>query len=292
MNMACQWIDVFVNFILPSTVMIFLADCAVQSTFVYGPCPISPQQNTTCNGLPRTVYPVVDDRPVYYNMSGRQAIDLISRIAGQQADCYQNKTINTLSIRYESSIAFRKQAENAVRIANQLSYLLTRGECGAERSRTPCDISNGTYDHYLYSLVRNTFSIDKEVMGAGIIFRKNALDDKEYFAPYSLTRNTSFEVRDRATKIVNDEEMLLSYLQKRAKNRNLECFTSLFAPKKNETHDEKDVFLIQPYVHYIDGLWGRPYFECYSSKKWLVPYMAPFFKLNYTAERKDILDFM
>ena len=269
------------------------AECSVQSSTSSMSCPVSRRRsNNTCNGLPRTTDPVVDDRPVYSNMSGQQAINLISRIAEEQVECLQSKSLPTLSIRYESTVTFRKQANNAIRIANELSYLLTRGACGAGQSRTQYDMNNGTYDHYLYSLVRNTFSVDQAIMGAGIVFRKNALNGKEYFAPYSLTRNTSYEVRDRATKIVNEEKLLLQYLHRRAKQRNFACFTSLFTPRKNDSHDRTDVFLTQPYTEYIDGLWGRPYFECYSSKRWLVPYLAPFFRLNYTAKSRNIVDFM
>lgn len=279
--------------VLSSIFTLLIISCIVQSSSTRESCPIRGKGNyTTCNGLPRSTDPVIDDRPVYSDMSGRRAIDFISRIATGKADCQQNKSLPTLSIRYERTIAFRKQAENAIRIANQLSYLLTRGSCGAEESRAPYNMNNVSYDHYLFSLVRNTFEVDKKVMGAGIIFRKDALKSKEYFAPYSLTRNKSYEVRDRATKIVNEEKLLLQYLQHRARNRNFACFTSLFTPNINESHDGRDVFLTQPYVEYIDGLWGRPYFECYSSKRWLVPYMAPFFKLNYTAERNNMLDFM
>ena len=283
----------FIRSVLSSIFTLLIIYCTVQSSSASKSCPIPRQGSyTTCNGLPRSRDPVVDDRPVYFNMSGRRAIDFISRVTTARADCQQNKSLPTLSIRYERNIAFRKQAENAVRIANQLSYLLTRGGCGAEENRTPYNMNNVSYDHYLFSLVRNTFTVDSKIMGAGIIFRKDALKGKEYFAPYSLTRNNSYEVRDRATKIVNEEKLLLQYLQHRTKKRNFACYSSLFTSKINESHVGRDVFLTQPYVEYIDGLWGRPYFECFSSKRWLVPYMAPFFKLNYTAERRNILDFM
>lgn len=272
------------------------ADYSRSSTVASGACPI-PRVNEkeghqmSCSGLPRTTVQAQDDRPVYFNVSGRHDLHLIRSITAEKADCRPKKPIPKLSIRYESNVAFRKQAENAIRVANQMSYLLTRGACGAEKGRTSFDMNNASHDHYFYSLVRNTFSIDEKVLGAGIIFRQNALTGKEYFAPYSLQGNSSFYVRDKATRIGLEEKQLLAYLTEAAKNRTFACHTSTFTPKLNNK-DDVSVNFTQPYVEYIDGLWGRPYFECVSTKKWLVPYMAPFFQLNYSAPRKDILNFM
>lgn len=288
----------FVRSLILQSLMLISAYVTKNPIATSAPCPILRMNQhrdgtaVTCSGLPRSTNQEQDDRPVYYNMTGRKAIDIIRNYSKTKLDCRPGAPIPTLSIRYESNVAFREQAESAVRVANQMTYLLTRGACGAEKSRTLFDVNDETNDHYLYSLARNTFSIDEKVLGAGIIFRKGALKEREYFGPYSLIMNGSYTVGDRTTRIGEEEKALLRYLENRAKERTYACSTSIFTPNLNDTQYGAEVNITQPYVEYIDGSWGRPYFECFSSKKWLVPYMAPFFRFNYSAPREDILVFM
>ena len=262
-------------------------------------CPVPEAKNgdpEPCNGKSRPYKsPVFDDRQVY-NMTGRDALQIIGQVSKHKANCTtggDELSFPTLSIRYESTIAFRKQAEQAVRLANQMSYLLTRGYCGAEGSRSMIDF--GSNIEYLYSLARNTFEVDVDVVGAGIIFRRNAIKGKEYFAPYSLRlgNGTYFDVRDRSTKMTEDQKKYLEYLEKMSKNRTYLCLTSVFSPRKNQSADKNDIKFIQPYIEYIDGSWGRPYFECLSAKIWLVPYAVPFFRIaTNTSSDKNFLEFM
>ena len=224
----------FIRGILFPAVILIAADFIKRSASSSATCPIPRKSGheSACNGLLRTTEKALDDRPQYYNMSARMALDLIGKVAEGKEECRKGQGLPTLSIRYESDVAFRKQAESAVRVANQMSYLLTRGACGAGENRTSFDLNYNANDNYLYSLARDTFEIDEKIMGAGIIFRKNALENKEYFAPYSLTKNLSFVVRDRSTNMVIEEKKLLEYLQDRANMRNFSCLTSLFTPER------------------------------------------------------------
>ena len=264
-------------------------------------CPVRQDGNTplalrTCNGQDRTTSPMRDNRPVY-NMTGRDALNLIGKVQHGQADCkksYANGELNVpiLAIRFESNTTFRRQAEHAVRIANQMSYLFTRGVCGAEKQRSLFNITGN--EQYIFSLIRSTFEVDDLVLGAGLSFLRNILSGKEYFAPYvrRLHNQSYFTVWDQGKNLTAEQNLFVDYIRSIAHTRSYWCRTSIFKPQKGPREDSQDVYVTQSSMQYKDGLWGRPYFECQSSKKWLVPYVVPFFGVNYTATRNDVLKFM
>ena len=264
-------------------------------------CPVRQNEDPplavgTCNGQDRTVSPLRDNRPVY-NMTGRDALNLIGKVQNGRGDCKNSYTdgelhVPLLAIRFESNTTFRQQAEHAVRIANQMSYLFTRGSCGAEKQRSVFNITGN--EDYIFSVIRSTFEVDDLVLGAGLSFQRNVLSGKEYFAPYvrRLYNQAYFTVWDQENNMTAEQNAFVDYIRSIAHTRSYWCRTSIFKPWKGPREDSKDVYVTQSFVQYKDGLWGRPYFECQSSKKWLVPYVVPFFGVDYKAAGNYVLKFM
>eukprot|EP00112_Aurelia_sp_Birch-Aquarium-sp1_P016234 Seg3664.3 transcript_id=Seg3664.3/GoldUCD/mRNA.D3Y31 product="hypothetical protein" protein_id=Seg3664.3/GoldUCD/D3Y31 len=264
-------------------------------------CPVRQNEDPplavgTCNGNDRTTSPMRDYRLVY-NMTGRDALNLIGKVQHRQGDCeryYADGELHVplLAIRFESNTTFRLQAEHAVRIANQMSYLFTRGACGSEKQRSVFNITDN--EKYIFGVIRSTFEVDDVVVGTGLSFQRNVLSGKEYFAPYvrRLDNQTYFTVWDQGNNMTAEQNEFVEYIHSIVNTRSYWCSTSIYKPRKGPREDSQDVYVTQSLVEYKDGLWGRPYFECKSSKKWLVPYVVPFFGVDYKATGNDVLKFM
>ena len=258
-----------------------------------------PMPFTPCNGQGRTKEPVTDTRPIY-NMSGRDALNIIETVRRSQGDCASfkaNRIMPVLSIRFENGVKLLGQAQHAIRIANQMSNLLTTADCGGKFNVSSCggdSIDIARNPGYFYSLVRNTYEADKQVLGSGIVFEQNVRKEMEYFAPYSLKNENDsyFTVKDLSTTWGLQYLEFLEYLRTIAKSRSYLCKTVLFTPRKNQSMDRNSVFKTQPLVEYTDGLWGRPYYQCEATRLWMVPYVIPFFSVRNNSKQADILQFM
>ena len=269
-------------------------------------CPIwkpgehHPEPLATCDGRNRTTEPVRDTRKVF-NMTGREALTIIDEVRRGQGDCeafYKNNAeglIPLLNIRFESD-QFRQQVEHALRNANFLSDLFTRGPCAGDftHGNFTGDPTLDIADSLLYSVMRNNMEGEPLIFGSAFWFKKGVYKNRTYFAPYAFKKKEDryLRVKDLSTTWGKVHTVFLSFMQTRTENRSYLCKTSYFSPRKNQSADHKQRYLVHAEMEYIDGMWGRPYFECTTSKAWIVGYFVPFFRIRYDKKPENSLEFM
>ena len=258
-----------------------------------------PPTRLKCNGKTRSTEKVWDPRSVF-NMTARQAFDIIELIQQKKGDCSKavvdgKAPIPLLDIRFESS-GFRDIAEVAIRTANMVSDLLTRGACAGDLDNPVFlgDPTAGLNDDFLYSIVHSNIQNHDLMFGSGIWFLKNTYKNRTYFAPYAYKKKEDgfLRVKDLSTTWGPAHTNFLPFLESIAKNRTFMCRSSYFTPRKNQTADEISRHFTHPIGEYIDGLWGRPYFECSTTKAWIVGFFVPFFTVRYNRPSDNALEML
>lgn len=141
-------------------------------------------------------------------------------------------------------------------------------------------------DDFLYGNVRSIVMFSRESFGSVICFDKNQYKDYYLFCPYAFKpqgRNNTIEIFDIAAQnggydYDNDNNAIWWKDTKvKALTLKLETQTEFYAVRVNSTVlEEKKKYLV-PVVRYSDGVWTRPYYDCFGGKIWMVTYMAPFF---------------
>ena len=267
-------------------------------------CPLAhnmehPPTKFNCNGKNRSTDKVWDPRAVF-NMTARQAFALIELIQEEKGDCSKTvidgkAPIPLLDIRFESK-GFRDIAEVAIRTANMISDLLTRGACAGNLDN-PVFLGDPTFDlndDFLYSIVHSNIQYHKLMFGSGIWFLKNTYKNRTYFAPYAYKKKEDgfLRIKDLSTTWGPAHTNFLPFLESIADKRTFLCKSSYFTPRKNQTADEVTRHFTHPVAEYIDGLWGRPYFECSTTKAWVVGFFVPFFAVRYDRPSDDAIEMM
>ena len=267
-------------------------------------CPLShnkehPPTSFNCNGKNRSTDKVWDTRSVF-NMTARQAFEIIELIQQEKGDCSKavidgKSPIPLLDIRFESR-GFRDIAEVAIRTANMMSDLLTRGACAGDLDNPEFrgDPTAELNDDFLYSIVHSNIQSHQLMFGTGIWFLKNTYKNRTYFAPYAYKKKEDgfLRIKDLSTTWGPAHTNFLPFLESVSNNRTFSCRSSYFTPRKNETADEVPRHFLSPFAEYIDGLWGRPYFECSTTKAWIVGFFVPFFAVRYDRPSDDPIEML
>ena len=267
-------------------------------------CPLahnkqSPPTNFNCNGKNRSTHKVWDPRSVF-DMTAREAFAIIELIQQEKGDCSKavidgKASIPLLDIRFESS-GFRDIAEVAIRTANLMSDLLTRGSCGGDLDNPIFrgDPTAELNDDFLFSVVHSNIQDHQLMFGSGIWFLNSTYKNRTYFAPYAYKKKEDgfLRVKDLSTTWGPAHTNFLPFLESIAKNRTFLCKSSYFTPRKNQTTDDVTRHFMQPFAEYIDGLWGRPYFECSTTKAWIVGFFVPFFAVRYDRPSDNPLEML
>ena len=261
------------------------------------PCPLAhgkirPPQQAFCNGKNRTKYKLWDKRP-FKDMTNKEAFAVISAIHEAKGNC--SKGLPILNIRFKGN-AFQETADVAIRVANLMSQLLTRGACAGNLDN-PKFFGNPTWnltDEYLFAFVKSNLQQYGYMFGTSIYFLKNKYKNRTYFAPYVYRdRRTNYLlVKDLSTDFKPAHTNFLTYLESVGRTRTFMCNSSYYMPRKNDTADFAARPMTHPVVDYTDSFWSRPYFECSTSKSWVLGYWAPFFATRYDRPADDPLEMM
>lgn len=260
---------------------------------------LHPKPTLFCNGKNRSTDQVWDTRDLFH-MTAREALGIIEVIQNEKGNCDRGviegkKFIPLLNIRFQGE-SFRSIAEVAVRTANTMTDLLTHGACGGDLNNPKFDgdPTANMSDDFLFSIVHHNMQYHRLMYGSGIWFLKNKYKNRTYFSPYAYRKKEDgyLRVKDLSTTWGPAHTSFLPYMRDVARNRTFICKSSYFTPPKNETADGDAHHHTHAVAEYIDGMWGRPYFECGTTRAWIVGYFVPFFAVRYDKPDDDALEVM
>ena len=258
-----------------------------------------PPPEIFCNGKNRSNYVVWDTRAVF-DMTARKAFGVISAIHKAEGDCSKavlegKAKIPILNIRFESS-SFQPTANVAIRTANLVSDLLTRGACAGDLVH-PRFFGNPTWnmsDDFFFSVVKSNMQHHEYMLGSGIWFLNGTYKNRTYFAPYAYRKRGDdyIRVKDLSTTWGKAHTEFLTHLEGVAKNRTFLCMSSYFTPPRKNGTDSIPRHVTHPVADKSDSMWSRPYFECSTTKSWIVGFFVPFFFTRYDRPADDPLQMM
>ena len=170
---------------------------------------------------------------------------------------------------------WRKEALMVVEVANLLTSLWS--------VKTSAGDSIVENDTILFEIARANTGFSPSVFGSVVCFEPKLYRNYERFCPYAFRDsklNGSVHVVDLAQ--IEDYDYSTSpnaiwWNGIRDKTRNMEQ-----AHRVKETHFysvRRGNRTVREHfsVRYEDGLWIRPYFDCFGGKVWMVTYLAPIF---------------
>lgn len=141
-------------------------------------------------------------------------------------------------------------------------------------------------DDFYYRSVRSIVMFSPQSFGSVICFDRNQYKDYYLFCPYAYKppeRNKTIEVFDIVAKYggydytKDDNAIWWRDTKLKAITLKLGNQTEYYSVRLNGSFlDEKRSYTV-PVVSYSDGVWTRPYYDCFGGKIWMVTYMAPFF---------------
>ena len=196
----------------------------------------------------------------------------------------QNKSgcndVAVLNITFDSE-RWKNEALLAVEMANLLTSLW------------PVKTSDGRSlienDTMLFEIVRANVLFSSSVFGSIACFEPNLYRNKR-FCPYAFKDyklNGGVHVVDFALSIDYDystspNAIWWTGIRAKTRNRKLAVETTDFQYTLGEGNQSIIHNVTRLLVRYEDGLWTRPYFDCFGGKIWMVTFLAPIF--NETRE--------
>ncbi|KAK3716074.1 hypothetical protein QZH41_007245 [Actinostola sp. cb2023] len=141
-------------------------------------------------------------------------------------------------------------------------------------------------DEFLYRGVRSIVMFSPPSFGSVICFDRDQYKDYYLFCPYAFkpqSRNDTIEVFDIATQnggydYTKDEDAIWWHDTKvKASTLQPRIQTEFYSVRLNASVLDKKRTYTVPVVSYSDGVWTRPYYDCFGGKIWMVTYLAPFF---------------
>ena len=218
--------------------------------------------------------PVVDDRPGVFNMTARKALEAIEEVHNGSVDCktmLAERDLKLLYFKYENSV-YTQQANLAIRTANLISDLLPTGSAKALNLSGESVLRR--HKEVLYSIVRNNLENDPLIVGSAIIFDNNSYVNYSFYAPYAY-RNADdpfIKVTDLSANWSYLHEAFVKLMRVKLLNRSFPIRSTYF---NRRSRGETELKLSHYFVESKDGLWSRPYFECTTSRAWLITYTSP-----------------
>ena len=170
---------------------------------------------------------------------------------------------------------WRKEALMVVEVANLLTSLWS--------VKTSAGDSIVENDTILFEIARANTGFSPSVFGSVVCFEPKLYRNYERFCPYAFSDsklNGSVHVVDLAQTEDYDYSTspnAIWWNGIRDKTRNMK-----------QSHRVKETHFYSVWrgnrtvrehfsVRYVDGLWIRPYFDCFGGKVWMVTYLAPIF---------------
>lgn len=173
---------------------------------------------------------------------------------------------------------WKREALLVLEVANLMTSLW--------RSRGQNNRSIVEQDAFLYHSVRSMVMFSAPSFGSVICFDRNQYKDYYLFCPYAFkppNRNNTIKVFDIASQDggydYTTDENAIWWSDTKAKALKISPAnqTELYYVRVNATAHEKERSHTVAIVRYSDGIWTRPYFDCFGGKIWMVTYLAPFF---------------
>lgn len=173
---------------------------------------------------------------------------------------------------------WKNEALMAVEVANLLTSLWP-----VKTSAGESIIENDTV---LFEIARANAGFSPSVFGSVVCFEPGYYRNYDRFCPYAFKDaklNGSVQVVDLAQKDYYDyskspNAIWWNGIRDKTKNMNLrhgrEVTDFYSVGHGNRTVHQRLTRLL---VRYEDGLWTRPYFDCFGGKVWMVTYLAPIF---------------
>ena len=220
---------------------------------------------------------VADTRPGAFAMSAREALKEIDEVHTGKVDCklmLATRGLKILRLKYKDSV-YTQQANIAIRTANMVSDLLPTGSMGKMGGDRKVLQKN---EQLLYSIVRNNVENDPVILGSAVMFYNHSFSGNyEFFAPYAYRNTTDphIQVKDLSTSWSYLHEAFVAFTRSKALGRPFPRRTTLFAPRFNQTADKPWRRITHVFAEGLDGLWTRPYYECTTTKTWVVTYTVP-----------------
>lgn len=223
---------------------------------------ISPQNNRVRRDLAKTE-------------SLRSALQHVERVQKQMDEyheCKKNDSI-VLGIKFDNT-GWKHEAALVLEVANLMTSLWRDGKTIAQN------------DTFLYTVVRSNVLFSKSVYGSVICFEKNQYKNYERFCPYAYRdKKLNGQVRIMDISVGHNyltDNNTIWWRESREKAKKMKIselfMTEHHTTRFNATTENAMVNITLPVLQHIkQGLWTRPYFDCFGGKTWMVTYLAPFF---------------
>ena len=180
--------------------------------------------------------------------------------------------VAVLNVTFDSE-RWKNEALMAVRFANLLTSLWP-----VKTSAGDSVIENDTV---LFEMVRANTGFSPSVFGSAVCFEPKLYRNYERFCPYAFRDNklngsihvvdfgkTDFDYSTSPNAIWWDAIKDKTRNRKLSRVANETLFYSIWVGNRTA----RKLYLS---VRYEDGLWIRPYFDCFGGKVWMVTYLAP-----------------
>ncbi|XP_032231410.1 probable G-protein coupled receptor CG31760 [Nematostella vectensis] len=172
-----------------------------------------------------------------------------------------------------------KEALMVVQVANWMTSLWRAGD--------KANNTIATSDALHYRTVRSIVTFSPEAFGSAVCFDKNQYKDYKLFCPYAFKNNGSIEVIDIGTgdSGVYDYTLDMDAIwwhdsKRKALTLKPSFVTAFYAVRLGAGVKDVRRETTVPLVRYKDGVWIRPYFDCFGGKIWMVTYLAPFYNAS------------
>ena len=223
--------------------------------------------------------PVLDNRTGAFAMSAREALDEIEEVHSGKVDCkrmLETRGLKILRLKYKDS-AYTEQANVAIRTSNLVADLLPTGSIGKMNASHAGKVLQD-HEELLFSIVRNNLESDPLIVGSALIFDNYTYrSGYRYFAPYAYKNvgDPFIKVKDLSTSWSYLHVAFVKMMKSKAVDRPFPTRTTYFSPRFNQTTDLPRFAVTHTFAEALDGLWTRPYYECTTSRSWIVTFTVP-----------------
>ena len=219
-----------------------------------------------------------ENEPNSHSRASDAVVEALRRVAEVEEQLRENKGCNQvdlLNITFDER-RWKKEALLTVQVANLMTSLW--------HSQETCSFPDAVTDTLLYHLVRSIVSFSPSVFGSVICFDNYLYKNYSRFCPYAFKdaeRNGSIRVFDIAASdydYTTDMNAIWWHQPKKKAGTFIPAKqTDYYQFRFNATAADTMVKRLVPYVTFENGVWTRPYFDCFGGKVWMVTYLAPFY---------------
>lgn len=210
-------------------------------------------------------------------------LQYVAQIHDKLQDAVGCNDVAVLNVAFDSE-RWKNESLIAVKVANLLTSLWSVKSSASAESVVENDI-------LLFQMVRYNVRFSPSVFGSAVCFAPNLYKDYERFCPYAFKDkklNGSIHVTDLGQTdydyTTSPNAIWWPAITQKTRNKRstdwmkVTDFYSVGSANGIVENETRNRLL----VTYEDGLWTRPYFDCFGGKEWMITYLAPV--LNETNE--------